>query len=168
MARKNRLIPLLCLSILLAGCNPGSPMITFCAGFGVEVSDGKNSNTVTSVTWSNTFITFVVDLNIPEVHISEVWICNIFFGFNIDDGDFISCPFNKSETNFRNETQILDDNLLEAQCSYTFVFDQMMDSPSSFIEHENAYLQLNLFVCQSGYSATEAWIENQDVTFEME
>ncbi len=49
---------------------------------------------------------------------------------------------------------------------YVFAFDQVLESPTEFINSEDAYIELDLFVVQSDYQQSWAWIPNQDITFE--
>ncbi len=79
--------------------------------------------------------------------------------------DSIICPFNKIETNLLNDLQIQEDNILSVEGSYAFVFNKGMENPATFIEIEDAYIELDLFVVQTGYQQSWAWISNEDVTF---
>jgi len=137
----------------------------FCAGLNDLVSDQfGNSYRVTLVTWSESSIIFVTDLFFDNVHVADSWNATIYFGYN-SDLDSIVCPFNPIETNILNDIQILEDRNLSVEGPYSFVFVQRLEDSTLFINTEDAYIELDLFVVQSGYQQSWAWISNEDVTF---
>jgi hypothetical protein len=154
----------LCLSSLLSSCNNEESPRGLAVGLGGTISNGTNSYSVSSVTWSSDFISFVTELSFHEVHIAESWYCQIYYGLSYGLDSF-SCPFNRTETNRVNEIQISDDGFLSIDGPYTFVLDQVLESPTAFIENENSYIELFLFIVQADYQNSWAWIQNEVVNF---
>ncbi len=161
-----KLVPLFCIASLLNGCRP-SYAKEFYAGLGNQITSGDNSFCVTSVTWSDTFIMFVTEISFHEISIHDGWSLHIFYGHLVDSERYRS-PFNKIETNLRNEVQIDNENILSVEGTFTFVFDQVLESPTNFINNEEALLYLSPPIIQDGYVTTSIYIQNEEVTFEAE
>lgn len=159
-----KLVPLFCIASFLNGCTPSSPAKGFDAGLGGQITSGDNSFCVTSVTWSDTFIIFVTEISFHEIRIHDDWSLHIFYGHLLESERYTS-PFNKIETNLHNEVQIDNESILSVEGTFTFVFDQVLESPTYFINNEQAYLYLFPLIIQDGYVTTAAYIQNEEVTF---
>ncbi len=162
------MIPLVCL-LGFHSCHPRGPM-GLVVGLGTTVTGMNNSYKVTKVTWTNDFLIFTTDLVFNEVHIRDEWSCRIIIDNDnlypfLEDDRF---PFNLEKTNLENETQIGEDRLLTVTGTYFFYFDQVLDVASTFRENEYSFINLNLFVVESGYQSTYFEIPNTDVTFAIE
>ncbi len=164
MAIKKSPLTVFCLVGFLVSCKP-SYRTGIITGLNDLVSDGMGySYCVTSVTWSDSAITFVTDLSFHGFKIPDDWLVVIDYG-KTSDLDSIICPFNKIETNLLNDYQIPEDNSLIVEGTFRFVFDQKSDDPTPFIESEDAHIYINLFVNQAGFGSTWTYIANEDVTF---